>query len=221
MMMTRFAKILFIACVFVLAAANVPAQTGKLASVDLKKLFDNYWQTKQSNNALQAQREDMLKERNALTDRLKKTEEEYKKLLESANDQAVSADERDKRKKAAESKLIELRQIQSATEQFLQNAASTLQETEARMKNNIVKKLKEAVSAKAKAAGYTLVIDASADTPVGTPVFLYSTVEDITEVLTVELNAKAPPGAMEEKPRTPAPASEPAKTDGKSGKNGK
>jgi Skp family chaperone for outer membrane proteins len=184
----------------------------KIASLDLKKLFEKYWKTAQANSNLQSQREEMLKERNALTDRLKKADEEYKKLLEGASDQVISAEERNKRKKAAEDKLLELRQIESATEQFLRNAASTLQETEARMKNNIVKELKEAINVKAKAAGYGLVIDSSADSPVGTPVFLYSNVEDITDALIAELNAKAPPGALD----APKPATNnPAKTENK------
>lgn len=190
-----------------LTAAPAPAPAGSLrvAGVDLKKLFENYWRTKQANNNLQNQREEMLKERNAYTDRLKKADEEYRKLLEAANDQIISAEERNKRKKAAEDKLVELKQIEGATEQFLRNAASTLQETEARMRNSIVKELKEAIAAKAKVAGYTLVIDLSADTPVGTQVFLYSAIEDITETLTAELNAKAPPGALDDRPRTNAP----------------
>lgn len=190
-----------------LTAAPAPAPAGglRVAGVDLKKLFENYWRTKQANNNLQSQREEMLKERNAYTDRLKKADEEYRKLLEAANDQIISAEERNKRKKAAEDKLVELKQIEGATEQFLRNAASTLQETEARMRNNIVKELREAIAAKAKATGYTMVIDLSADTPVGTPVFLYSAIEDITETLTAELNAKAPPGALEERPRTNTP----------------
>lgn len=195
-------RVLVLATTLALSTVAAPAQTFKVASVDLKKLFENYWKTKQANNNLQAQREDALKERNALTERLKKADEEYKKLLESASDQVISAEERNKRKKAAEDKLLELRQIESATEQFLRNAASTLQETEARMKNNIVKELKEAINVKAKSAGYSLVIDSSADSQVGTPVFLYSAVEDITESLTAELNAKAPPGALD----TPKPA---------------
>ncbi|WCJ58895.1 OmpH family outer membrane protein [Fontisphaera persica] len=188
-----------------LTAAPAPAGTLRVAGVDLKKLFENYWRTKQANNNLQNQREEMLKERNAYTDRLKKADEEYRKLLEAANDQVISAEERNKRKKAAEEKLVELKQIEGATETFLRNAASTLQETEARMRNNIVKELREAIAAKAKVAGYTLVIDLSADTPVGTQVFLYAAIEDITDTLTAELNAKAPPGALDDRPRTNAP----------------
>lgn len=213
MMTSRTVRTLLLALAFALSTSVVSAQGMKAATVDLKKLFENYWKTKQANNNLQTQREEMLKERNALTDKLKKSEEEYKKLLESANDQVVSAEERDKRKKGAEAKLMELKQIEAATEQFLRNAAGTLQETEARMRNNIVKELKEAITIKAKAAGFSLVIDGSADTPVGTPVFLYNTLEDITEILTSELNAKAPPGALDDKPRTPA-TTEPKK-DGK------
>ena len=203
--------IIQIACVLVagmLAAGSAMAQAQKVVGVDLKKMFDGYWKTKQFNSQLQKQREDILKERNAIMEKLKKADEDYKKLLESANDQAISAEKREKNKKAAEDKLLELRQIQTSAEQFQQSAVNTLQETEGRMKSNIVKELREAVAAKAKGASYGLVVDVSADSAVGTPIFLHNSLEDITESLLADLNSRAPTGALEDKPKTETPKTE-------------
>lgn len=203
--------IIRIGCVLVaglLATGSVMAQSQKIVAIDLKKMFDGYWKTKQFNNQLQKQREDILKERNAIMEKLKKADEDYKKLLESANDQAISAEKREKNKKSAEEKLLEMRQIQSSAEQFQQSAVNTLQETEGRMKSNIVKELREAVAAKAKGAGYALVVDSSADSAVGTPIFLHNSLEDITESLLADINSRAPTGALEDKPKTDAPKTE-------------
>src|ERR1041385_1389147 len=78
---------------------------GKIATIDLRKVFDGYWRTKQADAALKDQAGDMEKEHKGFLDDWNKAKADYQKLLESANDQAVSAEERDKRKKNAEKKL--------------------------------------------------------------------------------------------------------------------
>jgi outer membrane protein len=176
---------------------SVPAQAAqaqKIGFVDLKKVFENYWKTKQANARLKELRSDMLREQKAIEDQHKKASEEYKKLLESANDQAVSAEEREKRKKAAEDKLIEIRQIEVAMEQFIKSASSRLSEEERKLRDNIVKELREAINNKARAGGYTLILDSSGETANNTPAVLYTNGEnDLTDQIIAELNAKAPP----------------------------
>jgi hypothetical protein len=94
---------------------------------------------------------------------------------------------------------------------------ASLAETEARMKNNILKELREAINAKAKMGGYTLIVDLSADSMVATPVILYHTLEDLTASLLADLNAKAPAGALEEKPKSEAPPATPLFSPAKKG----
>lgn len=190
-----------------LGASRVCADNLKVGTVDIKRLFDEYWKTGQDNIKLKNQRDEIVKDRDAIIEKMKQAEQAYKKQLEAANDSAISPEQREKSKKAAEDQLIELRRIQSAFEQFDNTARQTLAETEARMKNNILKELREAISAKAKAGGYNLILDSSASSVVMAPVFLYSNLEDLTTTLLTELNAKAPAGALEEKaPAAPAPA---------------
>jgi len=176
------------------------AQAQKIGFVDLKKVFENYWKTKQANARLKELRSDMLREQKAIEDQHKKASEEYKKLLESANDQAVSAEEREKRKKAAEDKLIEIRQIEVTMEQFIKSASSRLSEEEQKLRDNIVKELREAINNKARAGGYTLVLDSSGETANNTPAVLYTNGEnDLTDQIIAELNAKAPPEVLQDK----------------------
>ncbi|MGB9602395.1 MAG: OmpH family outer membrane protein [Verrucomicrobiia bacterium] len=166
----------------------------KIGIVDLKRLFENYWKTQQANARLKDLRSDMLKEQKAIEERHKKASDEYKKMLENANDQAVSAEEREKRKKAAEDKLLEIRQIEVAMEQFVRNASASLSEEERRLRDNIVKELREAIATKARAGGFTLVLDVSGETANSAPAVLYTNGEnDLTEQILNELNAKAPP----------------------------
>jgi outer membrane protein len=175
----------------------------KVATVDLKKCFDNYWKTKQADANLKERAAEMDKTRKGMVDDFQKANDEYKKLLDGANDQAVSAAERDKRKQAAESKLIEIRQLQQNIEAFDRQARTTLAESQRRLRDNLLKEIRDLVSAKAKARGFALVLDTAAETRNETPVLLFTSGEnDLTEEVVKELNAGAPPIT---------PAAEPAK----------
>ncbi len=173
----------------------------KLAIIDLKKVFDGYFKTKLADTQLKERATDAEKVMKGLGDDFQKTNEEYKKLVDSSNDQAVSADERDKRKKAAEGKLVELQEIDKSVTQFRRQTQSTLDEQKRRMRDNILKEIREIVTAQAKAGAFTAVIDIAADSVNQTPVLLYTNGEnDITTTVLTALNEKAPAGALDTKP---------------------
>ena len=180
----------------VLAAfCSVPAMAQtRIATVDLKKLFDGYWRTKQADAAIKERAADLDKELKALREDYEKAKTEYQKLLNDANDQAVSAEERDKRKKAAEVKLKSIRDTEDTVVTFQRNARSTLDELTRRMRDEVLKKIREAINAKSKSAGFTLVLDTAAETINNTPVVVFTTGEsDLTDTVLKQLNADAPP----------------------------
>ncbi len=173
-------------------ALSASAQT-RLATVDLGKVFDNYWKTKQAEAALKDRGADLEKEHKGMVEDFKKGNEEYQKLLASANDQAVSTEERDKRKKNAETKLKELKDLQETIAQYERQARVTLDEQRVRMRKNLIEEIKVAVSSKAKASGYTLVLDKDAISAANNPVFLYTSNDsDITDTVLEQLNVTAP-----------------------------
>jgi Skp family chaperone for outer membrane proteins len=177
-----------------LAFLSVPAlaQT-KIGTVDLRKLFDGYWKTKQAQAAITDRQAQLNKDVKSMTDDLRKGSEEYQKLLEQANDQALSTDQRDKRKLAAADKLKQLQDSKAALDQFGRQAQVTLSEQSQRMRENILGEIKTAVAAKAKAAGCSLVMDVTAETVNGTPVVIYSNGEnDLTDEVLKRLNEGAP-----------------------------
>ena len=177
----------------VLSTSPAMAQT-RIATVDLRKLFDGYWKTKQADAALKERFADLSKEGKSLQDDLKKANDEYKKLLEEANDQAVSSAERDKRKQAAEAKLKEIKDTQQTLNQFDRQMRSTLDQQKQRMREKILEEIKSTVAAKAKHDGFALVVDMAAETPNSTPVVLYSNGDnDLTDPVMAQLNAGAPP----------------------------
>lgn len=165
----------------------------KIATVDVQKLFNGYWKKKQAEVALNDRKTELEKEDRGFIDDLKKSKDDYQKLLDGANDQAVSDDERARRKQAADDKAKQIQDSQQTIVQFERQAQATLAEQSQRMRENILKEIQAAVAVKAKAGHYTLVIDSAAQTVNQTPVFLYSEGQDdlTTDVLN-QLNAGAP-----------------------------
>jgi Skp family chaperone for outer membrane proteins len=169
------------------------AQTNKIGTVDLRKLFDGYWKTRQVQTVLNDRKVQLDNDDKSMRDDLKKGGDEYQKLLAQANDQALSADQRDKRKQAAADKLKQLQDSKTAIDQFERQAQITLSEQSQRLRDNILSEIKAAVTVKAKAAGYSLVIDAAAETANATTAVVYSSGEnDLTDAVLKQLNAGAP-----------------------------
>lgn len=165
----------------------------KIATVDLRKLFDGYWKTKQAETALNDRKAELDKEDRGFLDNLQKDREEYQKLLDAAADQAISADERDKRKQAAADKYAEIKDSQTAIVQFERQAQATLSAQTQRMRTDIIKEISAAVGSKAKAAGYTMVVDTASDNANQTSVVIYNDGQnDLTAAVLAQLNAGAP-----------------------------
>ena len=209
MTMTKsFRNLLLLGLTLGLMSASSFAQA-RIGLVDLQKLFDGYWKTKQADAALKDRRTDLENEAKKLREDYTKSKEEVQKLMASANDQAVSDAEREKRKKAAEAKLKDLKETEETIIQFDKQAIATLEEQMKRMRENILTEIRGLVSAKAKSAGYTMVIDSAAMTANRTPVLLYNNGEnDLTATILEQLNLGAPAdvGKSTEKPADPGTA---------------
>ena len=173
-----------------LAATALSAEAqSKVASVDMKKLFNNYWKFKQSTTILEDRKTSHRKELKSMSDELDKATKDYKQLLEQANDPLISADEREKRKTAASAKSKDVNNAKVALEQYQRQAESSLVELEQRLSGNLISEIQKAVGLKAKAGGYSAVINTAA-----TEVVIYTDpANDITESVLKDLNAAAPP----------------------------
>jgi Outer membrane protein len=168
------------------------AQQLKIATVDLSRVFTNYWKFKQADAALQEMRTDMMKSFEDLKKSGEKANQTYTTLIAEANDQVLSSEERDKRKKAAEEKLREMGEIRRSMEQFEKQALTRLTEQRARMRENLLNEINAVVKSKGKAGNYTLLLDSAAKTADQTQFILFSTAEDITDSVISQLNAGAP-----------------------------
>jgi outer membrane protein len=166
---------------------------GRIATVDLRKVFDNYWKKKEAEAQLKDRQADMEKEDKNMLDDYKKMKDEYQSLVNSANDQAVSSEERDKRKKSAEDKLKQMKELEDTITQYERGARTRIGEQSQRMRSGILGDIRNVVSGKAKAGGFSLVIDTAAESINATPIVLYTNNEnDLTDAVLLQLNATAP-----------------------------
>src|SRR5438270_12212953 len=98
-------RLVVLAILFSAGAASAQQPALKVATFDLGKVFTNFYKFKLAQVSVDDRRNQILKDENGMMDDLKKGENEYKALIAAANDQSLSADERDKKKTLADAKL--------------------------------------------------------------------------------------------------------------------
>ena len=175
--------------VVLLAATLVSASAQtKVATVDMKKLFNGYYKTKLAQSSLEGRKTELRKEIKDMADGLQKAQADYKQLLDQASDPAIAADEREKRKQASADKAKEISNSRAAIEQFQRQAEAQLADQSQRMSANLVTEIQKAVTDKAKAGGFSLVMNAAS-----TEVVVFADTDtDITAAVLTQLNAGAP-----------------------------
>ena len=193
---TRAGTFLALTLVFFLIASS-QAETNKIGIIDMQRVFDKYYKTKLAQTQVDDQTADAEKRKKGILDDYQKANREYNKLMESAKDQAVSGDERDKRKSSAEKKLLEIKEIEQDANLYQRTTDEQLKMQARRMTEIILRDIRDLVEAKARAGGYTLVIDVTAKSAVGTPIVLYTNGQnDMTQEVLLQLNSTAPVGLV-------------------------
>lgn len=178
----------FIIVAALLAVVTSASAQSKIASVDMKKLFNGYYKTKMAQTAMDKEKVDLRKELKDMADGLEKARADYKQLLSQANDQAITSDEREKRKASATEKAKDVNGRQVAFEQYQRQAESQLSDKSQRIVGNLVLEIQKVVADKAKAGGYTLIVNSAAN-----DALIYTAPEsDITAAVITQLNVGAP-----------------------------
>jgi Skp family chaperone for outer membrane proteins len=179
---------------FVLLIGTSAFAQYRIATVDLGRVFTNYWKTAQAQVAIDEKKADIEKTGKQMMDDFNKAKEQYQKTLDSVNDPAVSPEERDRRKKAAEDQLKDLKDQDDQLAQFDRGSTASLNEQLKRTRDNIVADIRTVITAKAKTDGYSLVIDTSAQSVNLTPFVLYAAPgdSDITDAVIKQMNVGAP-----------------------------
>ena len=175
----------------------------KIATVDMSKTFESYWKTTLSNKQIKERETDFNKIEQGMVDDIKLIQEEYSRLVQSAQDPANAASKREEDSKQARLKAAANdRSLRSLTE-YRQNKQRTMGEMRARLSKARVDEIKEIISAKAKQGSYDLVVNSAQN---DAALVLYTVGKnDLTKEVIEELNKEAPEEYRTRKPTLAVP----------------
>ena len=170
---------------------------GKVGVINLTKVFDEFWRTKQADAQIKDRLAEFEKMGQSMYDDYKKANEEFGKQIEAANDPALSKEEADKRRKDLDKKRKDILEMESNIKQFQSNSQRALMEQRGRVRESILRDVRGVLEEKSKAGGYATVLDVSALSANGTPVVIYTTLtggeSDLSELVAKTLGATTPP----------------------------
>jgi outer membrane protein len=185
-------------CAVVLCAAlSATAQTQKIGLIDLRKVFEGFYKTKQIEASLKEETSELEKQNAEMVGKFHAAENEFKQLIEKANDQAVSAQEREKHKGDADKKLLQLRDQEQQLSAFSRQMTEKMTAKQMRLREKLLEEIRDVINVKAKAGGFTMVFDTTAQSynTLRSPALLYSAPGEgdvLTDSVLTQLNATAP-----------------------------
>ena len=190
-------------------SASASAQAMKIGTVEMKKVFESYYKTKDAETRINEARANAKKELDERMDLYTKGLQEVKKLNEDIDKPELSKEAKDKKSKERDDKVAELKTMEREINEFRVTREKQLQEQAVRMRGGLVDEINKVVAELVKGAGYQLVLDRSGPSLNGVPVVLYAqdSYDFTTEVVTA-LNKNR--GADSAKPAEAAPAAKAA-----------
>ncbi len=183
------------------------AQTQRIATVNMRVVFDGYFKTKQADTEIKKRASEFDVEGKKYQDEYKKLTEEYNQTLARVDDPTITPEVKAQRKKEAEDKMMEIKKLETAVTQFERSARTALSEQQKRLRDNIMKDILDLIAKRAKSEKYNKVIDSGAETADRSPVLLYTDGEDdLTDDILKLLNANAPVEIIKEMEEAPVGA---------------
>jgi outer membrane protein len=182
--------------------------SGRIATVDMNKLFNEYYKTPVASGKLKDTAESYNKEHEEMLAQYKKQVDELNKLREEQDKPEYTPEVREQKKKAVQEKLAETQKTQRDIEEYRNSHRQILEQQTQRMRSGILKEINEVISREARSAGYSLVLDKSGNTLNGVPSIIYSQdALDITDEIIKTLNKnKTVESAKPEEKSTDKPA---------------
>ncbi len=190
--------------------AAAPAQTpvGRIAVVDLNRVFDEYYKTPIARAKLKDTADTFNKEQEDLLTNYRKQIDELNKLREEQDKPEYTPEVREQKRKAVAEKLADTQKSQRDIEDYRRSHAKIMEEKTQRMREDILKEITDVLEGESRTAGYVFVLDKSGRTLNGVPVLVYSQASlDITDDIIKHLNKNQPaPAAESPKPPEQKPA---------------
>lgn len=174
------------------SAFNASAQL-KIGTVDMKKVFDSYYKTKDAESRMAEARTAARKELEDRVDSHKKSLDEISRLNDEISKPELSKEAKDAKSKQRDDKIADLKNMEREIQEFQQTREKQLNEQMGRMRAGIVDEITKVINDRVKADQYDLVFDRSGPSLNGVPVLLYAKDSyDFTPDVITTLNKNKP-----------------------------
>lgn len=146
----------------------------KIGSVNMKKVFESYFKTKDAEQRINEARNAAKKELDERMEGYQKGVGEVQKMNEEINNPAISKDTKETKSKTRDERVAELKGIEREVQEFRGTREKQLQEQSARMRQGIVDDINKVVLDKVRAENYDLVVDPSGMSLNGVAVVMFA-----------------------------------------------
>lgn len=188
----------------VLALATPAHADIKVGVVDMNKIFQSYWKTKDAENKINEQKNAAQGEFNSRMENYRKSLEDIQQLNKELENKAISQSAKEDRTKKRDQKIQESQQQQHELQNFQQSRERQIQEQILRERDHIVDEIMKLIKDRVQTDNFDLVFDKSGNSSSMVPVVLYSRDNmDFSEDIIRTLNKNKPADA----PATTAPSS--------------
>lgn len=183
-------------------ALSASAQgTGRIVTIDLNKVFNDYYKTPIATAKLKDTVDSYKKEHDDMITNYKKQIDELNKLREEQDKTEYTAEVRDQKRKAVAEKLAETRKLEGDIQEYDRTHQDILKDQTQRMRTTIVKEITEVIAKQAHDQGYQFVLDKSGNTLNGVPAVIFSQDNlEITDEIVKVLNKNQPKTTEAPKP---------------------
>lgn len=174
----------------------------KIGSVDMKKVFESYYKTKEAEQRINEARNSAKKELDERMETYQKGVQDVGKLNDEINNPALGKEAKDTKSKTRDERIAELKGMEREIQEFRATREKQLQEQSGRMRQGIVDDISKVVNERVKAENYDVVFDTSGMSLNGVAVVMFARdTYDFTPAVVTALNKNRGQASAE-----PAPA---------------
>ena len=193
-------------------AAPVRAQSLKVGTVNVAKIFNSYYRTREIEKSMKTTREGAKQEFDERLEKRKQAMEAVSSLDKIAENQSLSASARGDLQKQREEKIGQVRELERELNEYKNTREKTLQETAVRLRSQIIEEIVTVIDARVQSEHYDLVLNSSGQGAQGTPIVLHGNDKlDFTNDVLAILNKDHPEAAKPEPSPAASPGAAPAK----------
>jgi len=183
---------LFLTLLFSLEPVEARAAVQKIATINLKKVYSEYWKTKKADEAIKRKALDKQKIAEGIEKDLRSLDDQIRKSEKLLQDSTLSVAERERRRKQQQRTINEARETAQALQQYNRATQSELQKEQGDTIKKLISEVQGVIGTIAKAKGYNHVFDSSAKTGPGLVLVFTDGKDDLTAVTQAQLETTNP-----------------------------